>query len=82
MSEPSQKVYACEEVRRVIRLHQDLFTEQFRRLSIREQLELQGQRIVDAHKTLMALSPANRDTFSGLVEFLEAEGDQRSNDQG
>ncbi len=49
MSEPSVKVYVCEEVREVRRLHQDLFTDQFRQLPIEEQLDRQAGRIFEAH---------------------------------
>ena len=50
MNEPIPRVYACEEVREVVRLHKDLFTDEFRRLSIREQLDQQAHRMVEAHK--------------------------------
>ena len=46
-----QNVYANHEVREVIRLHEDLFTDEFCRLSVREQLARQAQRIVEAHKS-------------------------------
>ena len=51
MNEPNPNVYASEEVREVARLHRDLFTDAFRKLPIRDQLELQAQRIVEAHKS-------------------------------
>lgn len=44
-------VYANREVQAVIDLHADLFTDEFRRLSVREQLERQAQRIVEAHQS-------------------------------
>ena len=43
-------VYACQEVQQVERLHHDLLTEETRQLPIREQLDLQAQRIVEAHQ--------------------------------
>ncbi|QGJ70876.1 Hypothetical protein PBC10988_25750 [Planctomycetales bacterium 10988] len=43
------EVYANPEVQEVISLHEDLFTDEFRRLSVCEQLERQAQRIVEAH---------------------------------
>ena len=46
-----QNVYANHEVQEVIRLHQDLFTDEFCRLPVREQLARQAQRIVEAHKS-------------------------------
>ena len=49
MSEPSPNVYACDEVREVQRLHHDLLTDEFRQLSIREQLDRQARRIFEAH---------------------------------
>jgi len=45
-----QPVYVSEVVREVERLHRDLFTGGFRRLSIRDQLDRQAHRIVEAHK--------------------------------
>lgn len=51
MSEPNPNVYACAEVREVARLHRDLFTDEFRTLPIRDQLNRQAQRIVEAHKS-------------------------------
>lgn len=49
MSTPSPNVYVCDQVRDVIRLHQDLFTDEFRKLSVRDQLGRQAQRILEAH---------------------------------
>lgn len=51
MSNPMPSVYACEEVREVIKLHEDPFNDEFRRLSIREQLDQQAHRIFEAHKS-------------------------------
>ena len=48
MSVPN--VYKHPEVAAVIRMHEDLFTVAFRRLTVQQQLELQAQRIVDAHQ--------------------------------
>jgi hypothetical protein len=45
MNEPDLIVYTCEEVREVLRLHHDLFTDEFRQLPIHEQLDRQAQRI-------------------------------------
>lgn len=42
-------VYVCDDVRAVLDLHADLFTDDFRRLPIREQLDRQARRIADAH---------------------------------
>lgn len=50
MSEPNPKVYACDQVREVKRLYGDLFTGDFRKLPIREQLDEQAKRLVEAHK--------------------------------
>ena len=44
-------VYASDEVAGVIRLHQDLFTNEFRRLSIVEQLDAQAHRMLEAQRT-------------------------------
>jgi hypothetical protein len=51
MSENGPTVYVCDEVRQVERLHRDLFTEEFRQLPIREQLDRQAQRIWEAHQS-------------------------------
>ena len=51
MSDSNTNVYVCEEVRQVERLHHGLFSDEFRQLPIKEQLELQAQRIVEAHKS-------------------------------
>lgn len=51
MNTPKPSVYACEEVREVIRLHEDLFNDAFRRIPIREQLDRQAQRMVEAHES-------------------------------
>ena len=51
MSEPAPSVYSCDEVREVQRLHHDLFTDEFRKLPIREQLDRQAQRIVEAYES-------------------------------
>ena len=50
MSAAKPIVYACEQVRAIEQLHQDLFTDAFRQLPIREQLDRQAQRIVQAHQ--------------------------------
>jgi hypothetical protein len=50
MSQSSANVYISDHVRDVIRLHRDLFSDQFRRLPIREQLDRQAQRILAAHQ--------------------------------
>lgn len=42
-------VYVCDEVKQVLRLHGDLFTDSFRQQSVQEQLDAQARRIVDAH---------------------------------
>ena len=42
--------YACEEVQEIERLHHDLLNEEMRKLPIREQLDRQAQRIVEAHR--------------------------------
>ena len=44
-------IYVNPVVQAVRQLHEDLFTEAFRRLSIREQLQRQAQRIVEAHES-------------------------------
>ena len=44
-------VYVHPEVQEVIRLHEDVFTGEFRRLSVREQLARQAQRLVEAHQS-------------------------------
>ena len=49
MNEPGAHIYVSDEVREVQRLHQDLFTDAFRRLPIHEQLEQQARRIHTAH---------------------------------
>lgn len=49
MSEPVS-VYISDQVRAIERLHSDLFTDEFRRLSVREQLDRQAQRILAAHQ--------------------------------
>ena len=51
MSEANPTVYVSDEVREVQRLHHDLFTDEFRQLAIRDQLDRQAQRIVEAHKS-------------------------------
>ena len=50
MSEVAQSVYISEMVREVERLHPDLFTDSFRQLPIRDQLDRQAHRIVEGHK--------------------------------
>jgi hypothetical protein len=50
MSEATQLVYVSDQVREVERLHRDLFTDSFRQLPIRDQLDQQAHRIVEAHK--------------------------------
>ena len=49
MSETTQPVYVSDQVREVERLHRDLFTDIFRQLPVRDQLDLQAHRIVEAH---------------------------------
>ena len=51
MSEANPSVYVCEEVREVLRLHRDIFTDDFRCLSIRDQLDRQARRILEAHQS-------------------------------
>ncbi|AMV22477.1 hypothetical protein [Planctomyces sp. SH-PL14] len=50
MSQGEQPVYVCEQVREVERLHRDLLTDTVRRLPIRDQLDRQANRILDAHQ--------------------------------
>jgi hypothetical protein len=50
MSEATRQVYVSEKVRDVERLHRDLFTDSFRQLPIRDQLDRQAYRIVEGHK--------------------------------
>lgn len=50
MSEAAQLVYVSDQVREVERLHHDLFTDSFRLLPIRDQLDRQAHRIVEGHK--------------------------------
>jgi hypothetical protein len=50
MSETAQPVYISDPVREVERLHRNLFTDSFRQLPIRDQLDLQAHRILDGHK--------------------------------
>jgi hypothetical protein len=49
MSEAAQPVYVSDQVREVQRLHFDLLTDAVRRLPIRDQLDRQAHRIVEAH---------------------------------
>jgi hypothetical protein len=49
MSEAAQPVYVSDQVREVERLHFDLLTDAVRRLPIRDQLDRQAHRIVEAH---------------------------------
>ena len=51
MSEAAQPVYVSDQVREVERLHRDLFTDGFRQLPIRDQLDRQAHRIVEAHSS-------------------------------
>ena len=44
------KVYANPEVQAVIDLHQDLFNDEFKSLSVIEQLDLQAKRILEGHQ--------------------------------
>lgn len=46
----SPQIYVNPEVAAVIRLHEDIFTDPFRRLAVRDQLERQADRIVEAHR--------------------------------
>src|SRR5262245_61306604 len=50
MSDVLQPVYVSDQVREVERLHRDLLTDSIRRLPIRDQLDRQAHRIVEAHK--------------------------------
>jgi hypothetical protein len=50
MSEANQPVYVSDQVREVERPHRDLLTDSVRRLPIRDQLDRQAHRIVEAHK--------------------------------
>jgi len=43
-------IYANPVVQEVIRLHQDLFTDLYRKLPVRDQLDLQANRMVEAHQ--------------------------------
>lgn len=47
--DPASRVYVSDEVREVERLHRRLFTDEFRRLAIREQLDRQAKRLVEGH---------------------------------
>ena len=49
MSEAKQPVYVSDQVREIERLHRDLFTDSFRQLAVRDQLDRQAHRIVEAH---------------------------------
>ncbi len=49
MSQNDFRVYVGNEVRKIIELHHDLFSDDFQRLSIRDQLSLQAERIHEAH---------------------------------
>jgi hypothetical protein len=49
MSEAALPVYVSDQVREVERLHFDLLTDTVRRLPIRDQLDRQAHRIVEAH---------------------------------
>jgi hypothetical protein len=49
MGEAAQPVYVSDQVREVERLHFDLLTDAVRRLPIRDQLDRQAHRIVEAH---------------------------------
>jgi len=50
MTEPGQRVYVCEQVREVERLHRDLLTDNMCKLPIREQLDRQAHRILEGHQ--------------------------------
>jgi hypothetical protein len=50
MSEAEQPVYASDQVREVERLHRDLLTDAMRHLPVRDQLDRQAHRIVEAHE--------------------------------
>jgi len=50
MSGAERSVYASDQVREVERLHRDLLTDGVRRLPIRDQLDRQAHRIVEAHR--------------------------------
>ncbi len=50
MTVQHQGVYISDEVRETLRMHNDIFTDGFRRLSIRDQLDQQARRIVEAHE--------------------------------
>jgi hypothetical protein len=49
MSKAIPAVYVCDQVREVERLHRDLFTDTFRQLPVRDQLDQQARRIVEGH---------------------------------
>ena len=49
MSETAQPVYVSDQVREVERLHRDLLWDAVRQLPIRDQLDRQAHRIIDAH---------------------------------
>jgi hypothetical protein len=51
MSESGSKVYLCDEVRAVQRLRPDLLCDEFRQLPVRDQLDLQAKRILEAHQS-------------------------------
>lgn len=50
MSDANCDVYVCREVADVIALHKDLFTDSFRDLPVRNQLDAQAGRILEAHQ--------------------------------
>lgn len=50
MSETTQPVYVSDQVKEVERLHRDLLTDSFRKLSVRGQLDGQAHRILEGHK--------------------------------
>jgi hypothetical protein len=50
MSETTQPVFVSDPVREVERLHLDLFTDSFRQLPIRDQLDRQAHRILEGHR--------------------------------
>ncbi len=50
MSDSCPDVFVSPEVAEVIRLHRDLFSDEFRRLSIEQQLDRQADRLLQAHR--------------------------------
>lgn len=51
MRESDSNVYVCDEVREVQRLHEDVLRDESRQLPVCDQLALQAQRILEAHRS-------------------------------